>query len=102
MVVFGERKEGNIKLQLEMFYAHRDPAARPSSLLTHPFPAMRDCGGGTRPRPLHAFRPPEGPASYPPPQGCSLQPPRPTVWGEAQHHPSHSRRARQRAEAGTR
>lgn len=56
MVVFGERKEGNIKLQLEMFYAHRDPAARPSSLLTHPFPAMRDCGGGTRPQPLHAFR----------------------------------------------
>ena len=55
-MVFGERKEGNIKLQLEMFYAHRDPAARPSSLLTHPFPAMRDCGGGTRPQPLHAFR----------------------------------------------
>ena len=81
MVVFGEQKEGNIKLQLEMFYAHRDPSARPSSLLTHTFLAMRDCGGGTRPPPLHVFRPTEGPASYPPSQGWSLQPPCPQCRG---------------------
>lgn len=57
------------------------PSSLPSSLLTHTFLAMRDCGGGTRLRPLHVFRPTEGPASCPPPQGWSLQPPRPTVWG---------------------
>lgn len=94
-MAFGEQKEGSIKLQLEMFYAHRDPAARPSSSLTHTFLAMPDCGGRARPRPLHVFRPREGPALYPPLQGWSLQPPPPTVWGAAQHHPSLLGRARQ-------
>lgn len=53
------------------------PSSSPSSLLTHTFLAMRDCGGGTRLRPLHVFRPTEGPALCPPPQGWSLQPPAP-------------------------